>query len=229
MERNPKKLKNNPAEQQASSSTSPYLPHDIFLSFRGPDIRNTFIDHLKRELGRAGYRVFFDEEGITLGKEIGSELPKAIQESRSSIVVLSHDYASSKWCLNELVTIMHRYKQDGHHVLPVFYHVHPSDVRHQRNSFANSFAKHQGACDEEIVNEWKESLAKIGGLKGIHVEEETKEAEVIQKIVKEIGGYIRGTATIAIKSLSLAISPFCRKCIAFLQLLRTITSNLLLG
>ncbi|KAJ4845118.1 hypothetical protein Tsubulata_037336, partial [Turnera subulata] len=79
---------------------------------------------------------------IQLGKEIRSELPKEIQESKSSTVVLSQGYASSKWCLNELVLIMGRHTQDGHHVVPVFYHVDPSDVRHQKKSFANSFAEH---------------------------------------------------------------------------------------
>ncbi|KAJ4848894.1 hypothetical protein Tsubulata_043332, partial [Turnera subulata] len=37
---------------------------------------------------------------------------------------------------------MKRHREDGHHVLPVFYHVDPSDVRHQSGSFADSFEQH---------------------------------------------------------------------------------------
>ncbi|KAI8553572.1 hypothetical protein RHMOL_Rhmol05G0026200 [Rhododendron molle] len=72
----------------SSSSTSPCSYH-VFLSFRGEDTRKTFTDHLYTALDYAGFRTFRDDDGFERGENVKSELQKAIQESRISIVVLS--------------------------------------------------------------------------------------------------------------------------------------------
>ncbi|GLT71272.1 hypothetical protein SLA2020_433050 [Shorea laevis] len=55
----------------------------------------------------AGIHTFRDDEELPRGNHISTELLKAIQGSRVSIVVFSKGYASSRWCLDELVEIMH--------------------------------------------------------------------------------------------------------------------------
>jgi uracil phosphoribosyltransferase len=46
------------------------------------------------------------DDMLRSGEEISSALLKAIEESAISIIVLSKNYASSRWCLDELVKIL---------------------------------------------------------------------------------------------------------------------------
>ncbi|CAI0552444.1 unnamed protein product [Linum tenue] len=50
-----------------------------------------------------GIGVFIDNINIPKGQYIAEAIPRAIAESRFSVVVLSKGYASSTWCLDELV------------------------------------------------------------------------------------------------------------------------------
>ena len=76
-----------------------------------------------------GIFTFRDKERLERGKSISPELSKAIEESRISIVILSKNYASSTWYLDELAKIIQCMKVMGMTVLPIFYNVDPSDVR----------------------------------------------------------------------------------------------------
>jgi hypothetical protein len=87
----------------SSSSLLTECTYHVFLSFRGADTRKTFLGHLYNALVQAGIHTFKDDEELPPGEEISHHLKKAIQESKISIVVFSRDYASSRWCLNELV------------------------------------------------------------------------------------------------------------------------------
>ena len=81
--------------------------YDVFLSFRGEDTRNGFTGHLYKALDRKGIDTFImDNEKLRAGEEISPTLVTAIQRSRCSIFVLSENYASSKWCLEELVEVL---------------------------------------------------------------------------------------------------------------------------
>ncbi|KAL7257928.1 hypothetical protein ACSBR1_004114 [Camellia fascicularis] len=124
--------------QEATSSNSRCSYH-VFLSFRGEDTRKTFTDHLYTALVHTRFHTFKDDNDIERGENIKFELQKAIQGSRISIVVFSKDYASSSWCLDELVMIPKRRKTTRHVVLPIFYHIDPSHVRKQMGSFKEAF------------------------------------------------------------------------------------------
>ena len=80
--------------------------YDVFLSFRGDDTHNNFTGHLYKALDQKGIDIFMDNEKLRGGEEISSTLVTAIQRSRCSIIVLSENYASSKWCLEELVEVL---------------------------------------------------------------------------------------------------------------------------
>ncbi|XP_042962694.1 TMV resistance protein N-like [Carya illinoinensis] len=120
------------------SSSSPSIPpwnHDIFLSFRGKDIRYKFISHLNHALRQSGIKTYMDGVDLERGEEILSELFKAIEESQISIIVFSKNYAESRWCLNELLKILECKKIMKQVVLPIFYKVKPSEVREQKGRF----------------------------------------------------------------------------------------------
>ena len=111
---------------------------------------------------------FRDDEELERGEDIKKELPKAIKESLISLVILSPNYASSSWCLNELQMILECEKTLKRKILPVFYDVDPSDVRHQRGFFAEAFKEHEeryGKGSEKVQN-WREALSKVADLAG---------------------------------------------------------------
>ncbi|CAL5398984.1 unnamed protein product [Camellia sinensis] len=176
---------------QETSSSNSHCGYDVFLSFRGEDTRKTFTDHLYTALEHAGFRTFRDDDGIERGENIKLELNKAIQESKISIVVFSKDYASSSWCLDELVMILKRRRTVGHVVLPVFYHVDPSHVRKQKGSFKEAFTRHEERFHTEAserMEEWKAALKEAADLAGMNLQNQT-----YGKIVKVVGDKLSRT------------------------------------
>ncbi|XP_054818247.1 TMV resistance protein N-like [Prosopis cineraria] len=151
-----------------SRSTWRQKKYDVFVSFRGEDTRRSFTDHLYAALGRKGITTFRDNEDLERGQIIKPSLFQAIEESSSAIVVLSKNYATSKWCLDELVKILDSKKYLGLHVFPIFYGVDPSNVRHQRESFAKAFEKHEEtfAHDRMKVQRWRGALKDVADLAG---------------------------------------------------------------
>ncbi|KAK1427115.1 hypothetical protein QVD17_15798 [Tagetes erecta] len=109
----------------ASTSVQKSFKYDVFLSFRGEDTRKNFVDHLHQALTKKGINTFKDDERIEKGEKISEQLIKSIENSRFYIIVFSKNYASSSWCLDELVKIMECQKTSEHTAYPVFYDVEP--------------------------------------------------------------------------------------------------------
>ncbi|XP_062021327.1 TMV resistance protein N-like [Rosa rugosa] len=127
----------------ASSSTAadvlPQQKYDLFLSFRG-EARLKFISHLYAALKRKQILTYMDDKSLESGDEIGPALSTAIEQSKLSIIIFSKHYASSRWCLDELVHILKCKEAYGQLVVPVFYDIDPSDVRQQKRTYADAFA-----------------------------------------------------------------------------------------
>ena len=156
------------SRSSSSSSSSKRGKYDVFLSFRGEDTRKKFTDHLYRALEQKGISTFRDDEKLKRGTSIAPELLKAIEESRFAIIILSRDYASSKWCLIELTKIVECMEKTGLVVLPVFHYVNPSDVRNHRKNFAEAFNNHKKSSkdDKGNIETWKAALTKVANLAG---------------------------------------------------------------
>ncbi|XP_057742242.1 disease resistance protein RML1B-like [Arachis stenosperma] len=176
----------------ASSSSlldAPRIKHDVFISFRGEDIRTSFLSHLRKELHRNHIDFFVDDEKLHPGDDISSTLIQAIEESSISLVIFSENYASSSWCLNELLKVIQCMKQDQRIVIPVFYNVVPSDVRHQNNSFKEAFDKHQHRLKGNMmkVQSWRFALKEASNLSGFHYPSKYQdESKFIEEIVNDI-------------------------------------------
>ena len=138
----------------------------MFLSFRGEDTRNNFTAHIYHAFHLKGINTFRDDDELKRGEKISPALLKAIEVSRISIVVFSQNYASSKWCLDELVKIV---ETEGQKVLPVFYKVDPSDVRHQKNRYEDALVEHAKRFNNDMkVQSWKAALTQVASLSGWH-------------------------------------------------------------
>ncbi|KAL4593816.1 hypothetical protein ACB092_M011100 [Castanea dentata] len=172
-----------------SSSSTRQPKYDVFLSFRGEDTRINFTDHLYVALNQKGIITFRDEEGLERGESIAPKLFKAIEESQFAIIILSKDYASSTWCLDELTKIIKCKDEMGLKVLPVFYNVSPSVVRKQTETFEQAFIDHQKRFEDNIkkVETWRDTLKKVADISGwdLHLQNR-HESEIIQDIVKGI-------------------------------------------
>ncbi|KAK9205287.1 hypothetical protein WN943_015554 [Citrus x changshan-huyou] len=72
----------------------------------------------------------------------------------------SRRYASSRWCLDELVKILQCKRVYGQIVLPVFYGVDPAHVRWRTGSFGDSFLKLEEMFKEnsEKLQTWRNAL-----------------------------------------------------------------------
>ncbi|XP_022722530.1 TMV resistance protein N-like [Durio zibethinus] len=164
--------------------------HDVFLSFRGEDTRKNFSDHLYAALVRHGVVTFRDDDELPRGKDISSELLKAIEESKLSIVVFSKNYASSRWCLDELVKIIECKNTTGQVVIPVFYDIDPSDVRKQIGSYEEAFAKHKERFKDKMerIKKWRKALTEAGNLSGWDLRNMANgyESKFIQEIVDDV-------------------------------------------
>ncbi|XP_029127157.1 TMV resistance protein N isoform X2 [Cajanus cajan] len=162
--------------------------YDVFLNFRGEDVRRTFICHLYQALDRKGIATFMDNKELKYGDELSPTLLKAIEESRISIVVFSKNYAASSWCLDELVKIHECIKSKKQQVWPIFYKMDPANVRHQKGSYGQAMTKHETrhGKDPEKLHKWRLALTYVANLKGQHLTQGTNEANFIEDLVSKI-------------------------------------------
>ncbi|BBN67371.1 Putative disease resistance TIR-NBS-LRR class protein [Prunus dulcis] len=174
----------------ADQSAPPQWNYDVFLSFKGVDTRNGFVSHLYHELQHRCIKTFKDDPKLERGTTISSELFKAIQESRLAIVVVSPNYPSSCWCLDELTKILQCMKSNCT-VLPVFFNVDPSDVRKQSGSFAGAITEHEKRFREDIgkVKRWRAALTEVANLSGFDSKNQC-ERKLIEKIVEWFAAFL---------------------------------------
>ncbi|XP_050148627.1 disease resistance protein RPV1-like isoform X7 [Malus sylvestris] len=161
--------------------------YDVFISFRGEDTRNTFTSHLHAALQQKNIETYIDNR-LKRGEAIGPALLKAIKKSTLWVIIFSQKYASSTWCLEELVHIL-KCNDRGQSVIPIFYHTHASDVRKQKGSYEVAFAEHQKRVKDSIdkVPEWKEALTNAANIAGFHHSENTgTDADLVKKVVEHI-------------------------------------------
>ncbi|KAK4259249.1 hypothetical protein QN277_005597 [Acacia crassicarpa] len=161
--------------------------YDVFLSFRGEDTRQTFASHLYKELRNVGIHTFMDHE-LRKGEEISPVLLKTIEESEISVIIFSQNYASSTWCMDELVCILDCKKKFGRVVIPIFYKVDPSNIRKQNESFGNGFdeLKRRFKDNKKKLQKWRHALIQSTSLSGWDSNSLRPESKFVEEIAKDI-------------------------------------------
>ncbi|KAJ8759487.1 hypothetical protein K2173_007100 [Erythroxylum novogranatense] len=160
--------------------------HHVFVSFRGEDTRHNFVCHLDKALRRTGLNTFVDNQ-LRRGEEINTALLQAIQDSKVALIIFSENYASSSWCLDELLKIVECHETHNQIVIPVFYRVNQSDVRKQNGSFEESFAKHsENPSYSNKIQKWKDALTQAANISGRDSNAIREEDKLIDLIVGDV-------------------------------------------
>lgn len=152
----------------SSCSSSCNWSYDVFPSFSGEDVHKTFLSHFLKELD-GKLIIAFKENEIDRSLSIGHELMQAIRDSRIAVVVFSQNYASSTWCLNELLKIVKCKKDLGQLVIPIFYRLDPTHVRKQTGDFGDIFNKTCEYKTEDAKTRWRGALTDVVKILGYHI------------------------------------------------------------
>ncbi|CAF1710360.1 unnamed protein product [Brassica napus] len=160
--------------------------HHAFPSFHGADVHENFLSHLVKEFRSKAIDLFIDNDNIERSKSIGPALIEAIRGSRIAIVLLSKNYASSTWCLNELVEIIKCKEEFGQTVMPLFYKVDPTDVKKQTGDFGKVFKKTCKGKQREEIRRWKHALMEVAQIAGFPSKNGKTEVEMIAAIVTDV-------------------------------------------
>ncbi|KAF3457216.1 hypothetical protein FNV43_RR01873 [Rhamnella rubrinervis] len=176
-------------DASSSSSSKPRDNYDVFLSFRG-ETGKTFTSHLYKALDLKGIYTFLDVIRPQRGEDISPGLDNAIEGSRCAVVILSGNYASSRWCMDELVQIL-KCRNDfniNQIVLPIFYHVNPDDILKEKGTIWEGFQslKREFPNNEEKVESWRDALIQLANIAGHHVHDGTNEATFIDHFIKVV-------------------------------------------
>ncbi|KAJ4713728.1 TIR-NBS disease resistance-like protein [Melia azedarach] len=136
--------------------------YDVFVSFKGEDTRESFISDLYTALLQKQIKIFTDYQQFR-GNEMSQTVQKAIEASSILVVIFSKGYASSVWCLDELVKILEHKNKNGQIVIPVFYRVYPSDVKNQTGIFGESFSTLEEKREDKLQR-WRNALKEAANL-----------------------------------------------------------------
>ncbi|KAK3437258.1 hypothetical protein EUGRSUZ_C01928, partial [Eucalyptus grandis] len=159
----------------SSTSTSSGFDYDVFLSFRGPDTRSGITDFLYTSLLAAGIHTYRDDDELRIGDEIALSYSK-----QSTIQKFQFPYFPRAMLLCR--------KSRRQKIMPIFYDITPSEVRHQTGSYGDAFVSHEKRFDNKVISKWKAALKEVGDLKGwdINSMPTRREGELVKLIVQKV-------------------------------------------
>ncbi|XP_020890121.1 vesicle-associated protein 1-4 [Arabidopsis lyrata subsp. lyrata] len=143
----------------------PRFQDQVFINFRGEEIRYSFLSHLVAAFKLHGINFFIDKDEQK-GKDL-KHLFKRIKESQIALAIFSERYAQSRWCLNELAKMKKLARKGKLNVVPIFYKVKVNDVRHQEGKFGSNFWKLAKTSSGEEIKKWKEALEFFSNKMGL--------------------------------------------------------------
>ncbi|KAF8019400.1 hypothetical protein BT93_G0163, partial [Corymbia citriodora subsp. variegata] len=163
--------------------------YEVFLSFRGEDVRRNFIQCLYEALAASGIYAFIDHDGIEIGEEIMLKIFEVIGHSEICIPIFSKDFASSKSCLKEVEKMV----ECDRTIMPIFYDASPSVVGEQQESYQQSFCNHAAkGVSPATINSWKEALRNVSRKRGWELEKfQHGDHQLIKEVVSTVRRLLR--------------------------------------
>lgn len=193
----------------ASSSCSSYPRYpsypnyDVFLNHRGPDLKDTFANDLYRALNSRGLRVFLDKPEMHVGHQITPQIESAIRVASVQVAIFSKTYLESRWCLDELILMVDCFITGRATIIPVFYDLEPSVLRHKWNHEARGNLQNKKNYDSQVheqnrpryesrtIENWERALFRVAGTSGLELKNYNGDGEklldaVVQEVMKSV-------------------------------------------
>ncbi|VYS63294.1 unnamed protein product [Arabidopsis thaliana] len=172
---------------QPPQSLPPRPRPQVFVSFRGKELRHGFVSHVVKALRIAGVNVFIDSNEMK-GRDL-QNLFKRIENSKMALVIFSDRFSESDWCLNELVKIDDCVKEGKLTVIPVFYRVNTDDVKNFKGKFGSCFIEtlqRQSPKEEPMAERWVNSVKSISSKTGFTSEVHRIDSYLVDAIVRDV-------------------------------------------
>ncbi|GAU38595.1 hypothetical protein TSUD_266340 [Trifolium subterraneum] len=115
-----------------------YGHYDVYLTYNGKHACKSFALDLDSALRQAGLNVYLNHDNLMARGDytVTDTNFSEIEGSRTCIIIFSINFDASTGFLQELEKILERRKTRGLTVVPVFYDVDRSELRHQEGVFA---------------------------------------------------------------------------------------------
>ncbi|CAH2046376.1 unnamed protein product [Thlaspi arvense] len=179
----------------SSSSSSPSVigltrtGPQVFINFRGLDIRRGILSFLVPALSKENVNVFIDDREVR-GEHL-TNLFQRIEESKIALAIFSEKYSTSEWCLDELAKIYECVKIEKLNVIPVFYKVKVASVKYRTGDFGDQYRRLRGkhnVAEPARVQSWKDALMSVPLFFGLSMSETSgkTDKDFVDEIVKEV-------------------------------------------
>lgn len=137
----------------------------VFINFRGSELRHTFVSYLREALVKNGINVYTDN--MEQKGHNQNVFFKRIEESKIALAIFSSRYTESKWCLEELVKMKECMDAKKLIIIPIFYKVTPYTIKKQMGDFGDKFRVLVDYVDDVTEKKWTEALKSVPIIIGI--------------------------------------------------------------
>ncbi|KAH6555656.1 hypothetical protein KP509_1Z238100 [Ceratopteris richardii] len=178
-------------QDRSHQGRKPAQGYDVFICYVGEDTKRNMVSVLRGRLHSMGITCF-DNYNMNHEPEINPHIEEAIKKSKAYVIFFSKNFASSKRCLEEAKLIMNMQCPSStssrtRKVIPIFYDVPPSEVRHQPENSEYHQCRVTGSTVQEGDQSWSKSLYELSKIKGFEFRSENMfQWEELEKIVKEV-------------------------------------------
>jgi len=135
--------------------------YDAFISHASED-KEEFVRPLAEALGKAGYKIWYDEFELKVGDSLRRSIDRGLADSRYGIVVLSSAFFAKNWPQYELDGLVAKEMEGEKVVLPIWHKVSKDEVRSYSPSLADKVAINSSLS---TINEIVAQLGEVLGVK----------------------------------------------------------------
>ena len=141
--------------------------YDVFVCHRS-ETKRKLVSHVKARLQRSSLRVFVDDE-LEKGCDSWPTILESLRGAQRVLIILSPDFESSPWCLEELWAATQR-PNFRSTILPVFYDREPDDVDDAKLHAA--WGEYKQSCvgplvtRDGVLQRWHKALQDVSGISG---------------------------------------------------------------